>query len=158
MDKIWAPWRKKYIEQKIGKKCIFCEGPKKKRDRSSYIIKKSKYSFVMLNLYPYNNGHLIIAPYRHVSDLDRLEENELLDLMQLVIQSKKLIAKTLKPDGYNLGINIGKIAGAGFEKHVHIHLVPRWSGDTNFMPVISNTKVISQSLESLFKRLKKRIK
>ena len=112
----------------------------------------------MLNLYPYNNGHLIIAPYRHVSDLDRLEENELLDLMQLVIQSKKLIAKTLKPDGYNLGINIGKIAGAGFEKHVHIHLVPRWSGDTNFMPVISNTKVISQSLESLFKRLKKRIK
>ena len=112
----------------------------------------------MLNLYPYNNGHLIIAPYRHVSDLDELEENELLDLIQLVIQSKKLIAKTLKPDGYNLGINIGKIAGAGFEKHVHIHLVPRWSGDTNFMPVISNTKVISQSLESLFKRLKKRIK
>ncbi len=155
MDKIWAPWRKKYIEQKIAEKCIFCAGPKKKRDRSSYIIKKSKYSFVMLNLYPYNNGHLIIAPYRHVSDLDRLEENELLDLMQLVIQSKKLIDKTLKPDGYNLGINIGKIAGAGFEKHVHIHLVPRWSGDTNFMPVISNTKVISQSLESLFKRLKK---
>ncbi len=158
MDKIWTPWRKQYLEQKMDKNCIFCEGPKKKHDRSSYIIKKSKYSFVMLNLYPYNNGHLIIAPYRHVSDLDRLEENELLDLMQLVIQSKKLIGKTLKPDGYNLGINIGKIAGAGFEGHIHIHLVPRWSGDTNFMPIISNTKVISQSLESLFKSLKKRIK
>ena len=96
----------------------------------------------------------MIAPYRHVPGLEELREEELLDLLRLIIQSKKLIDKTLKPNGYNLGINIGKIAGAGFAEHLHIHLVPRWIGDTNFMPVISDSKIIPESLDALFKKLK----
>ncbi|MCK4819801.1 HIT domain-containing protein [bacterium] len=154
MDKIWAPWRKEYISHKKIEGCIFCQKSKEDNDKQNYIIKRSKYSFVMLNIYPYNNGHVMIAPYRHVPGLEELREEELLDLLRLTIQSKKLINNTLKPNGYNLGINIGKFAGAGFEDHVHVHLVPRWIGDTNFMPVISDTKVIVESLDSLFKKLK----
>ena len=155
MEKIWAPWRKQYINLKKIKKCIFCEKPKQKRDKLNYILKRSKHCFSLLNIYPYNNGHIMVAPYRHISELDKLNKEELLDLMFLTVESKKLIDKVLKPQGYNIGANIGRISGAGFAKHFHIHIVPRWSGDTNFMPVFSNSKVISESLDSLYARLKK---
>lgn len=157
MDKLWAPWRLEYInllQDKKKKKCIFCEMPKEKKDQKNFIVARTKYSFCVLNIYPYNNGHLLIVPYRHVSGLSNLREEERDDLFDLLLSMKTLVKKTLKPGGYNIGINLGKIAGAGFPGHLHIHLVPRWRGDVNFMPVTGNIKVISQSLKVLFQRLR----
>ena len=108
----------------------------------------------MLNLYPYNNGHVMVAPYRHVKSLDMLTDDELLDLMKLVNRIKERIEKKMKPHGYNIGANIGKIAGAGFAGHVHIHIVPRWKGDTNFIPVVGDVKIVSESLDALYRILK----
>lgn len=154
MDKIWAPWRSKYIYLRRRKGCIFC-GNKNSGDEKHHIIRRSKYSFAMLNLYPYNNGHIMVAPYRHVKSLEFLSAKELMDVMSLVNAAKIDLEKELKPDGFNIGLNIGKVAGAGFAGHVHIHIVPRWLGDTNFMPVTAGTKVISESLEAMRKVLKK---
>jgi ATP adenylyltransferase len=108
----------------------------------------------MLNIYPYNNGHLMIAPLRHVKDLSSLNDAELLDLMRSVEKARSLLSKALKPDGFNIGVNMSRVAGAGIPGHLHVHIVPRWNGDTNFMPVIGNTKVISQSLDALHKLLR----
>ena len=157
MKKLWAPWRSKYIYQRKKKKCIFCVSKKgtKKYDRQRYILFRSEFCFSMLNKFPYNNGHIMIAPYRHVSSIELFKKDELSDLTGQLTFLKKLLDKKLKPQGYNLGANIGKIAGAGFAGHFHLHIVPRWNGDTNFMPVISGTKVISESLDTLYKLLKK---
>ena len=114
---------------------------------------RTKYSFAVLNIYPYNNGHVLVMPFRHVDDLDKLQEKELVDLMNLMTACKKLLKKVLGPKGYNIGINLGRVAGAGFPGHVHIHIVPRWPGDVNFMPVTADIKVISQSLRTLYERL-----
>jgi ATP adenylyltransferase len=135
--------------------CIFCGVRADRNPRKRYIITRSKYAFSMLNLYPYNNGHVMVSPYRHVKSLELLSESELLDLMSLVNSTKVLLDKKLKPHGYNIGLNIGKIAGAGFAGHVHIHIVPRWTGDTNFMPLIAGTKIISESLDAMYGLLKK---
>jgi len=156
MDKLWAPWRSKYIYMRKRSGCIFC-GIKTMNDKKHYVINRSKHSFSMLNLYPYNNGHVMVAPYRHVKSLELLSDIELLDLMRLVNKTKVSLEKTLKPDGFNVGINIGKVGGAGFAGHVHIHVVPRWSGDTNFMPLIAGTKVVSESLEAMWELLKKNV-
>ena len=156
MDKLWAPWRSKYIYLRQNKKCIFC-GVKGAGDiKKRFIVERAKHSFSMLNLYPYNNGHVMVAPYRHVRSLELLTDGELLDLMALINRTKVLLDKKFRPHGYNIGLNLGKIAGAGFAGHVHIHIVPRWTGDTNFMPVISGTKIVSESLEAVYKLLKKR--
>ncbi|MCK5012334.1 MAG: HIT domain-containing protein [Candidatus Omnitrophica bacterium] len=152
MDKLWAPWRIKYVT-KIGKKvkgCVFCNILKEKKDKKNFIITRTKHSYSVLNLYPYNNGHILIIPNRHVSDLGGLKKEEREDLLDLLGETKDLLDKTMKADGYNIGINLGRAAGAGFPKHVHIHLVPRWQGDVNFMPVTGGTKVISQSLKALY--------
>lgn len=156
MDKLWAPWRSKYIT-KVGsiKGCIFCSKPKSKNDRVNYIVSRSRHSFSILNIYPYNNGHIMIVPYRHVDDIAKLDDEGVLDLMCLLKQSQELLSKAMNPDGYNIGINMGKAAGAGLKDHVHIHLVPRWVGDVNFMPVFTSTKVISESLDALYDKLKK---
>ena len=126
----------------------------KKNNR--HVIEKAKHSFSMLNLYPYNNGHVMVAPYRHVRSLELLSDVEIADLMILVIKTKKKLDRLLKPDGYNIGMNLGKVGGAGYAGHLHIHIVPRWVGDTNFMPVMSGTKVISESLDAMLDLLKKR--
>ena len=159
MDKLWAPWRSKYIYDRKRKRCIFCVRRKgnKKADKKKYLIQRSEHSFSILNRYPYNNGHVMVAPLRHVKSLELLNDREVLDLMKLVNQTKRVLDKTLKPQGYNIGINMGKIAGAGFDGHVHVHIVPRWAGDTNCMPVLGNVKVISESLDSLYDTLKGRI-
>ena len=155
MDKLWAPWRSKYLYLRKNKKCIFC-GNKKPSTKTGYVLEKSEHSFSMLNLYPYNNGHVMVAPYRHVKSLELLTNPELSDLMRLVNRTKLNIDKRLKPHGYNIGMNIGKTAGAGFAGHVHIHVVPRWDGDTNFIPIIGNTKVVSESLDAMHKLLRMR--
>ena len=155
MHKIWAPWRKAYITKKKQKGCIFCLDKKNKAfDRKKYVLKRSAHAFSVLNLYPYNNAHVMVAPYRHVKAPELLKENELLDLMNLVNHTKRKIDRHLKPAGYNIGMNLGKVAGAGFPGHMHMHIVPRWTGDTNFMPVIGNAKVVSCSLEDMYKLLK----
>ena len=144
MKELWAPWRSKYIYSRKKKKCIFCS-PK------DYVLEKTRYSFSMLNIYPYNNGHVMVAPFRHVKSLEYLKAEEMKDLMDLVVKTKKVLDKKIKPHGYNIGLNIGKAAGAGFAGHIHIHIVPRWTGDTNFMPASCGTKVISESLDVMYK-------
>lgn len=154
MDRLWAPWRIKYISGiNSVKGCIFCTKPKAKKERANYIICRTPHSFSMLNLYPYNNGHIMVVPFRHVDDISKLSEEEMVDLMNLLKKMQAVLSKTLKPDGYNIGINIGRAAGAGFQGHLHIHIVPRWVGDSNFMPSLSATKVISESLDALYDRL-----
>jgi len=152
MDKLWAPWRIKYIKAKQSKKCIFCDSLR--HERNNYVILKTKYSTAILNTFPYNNGHIMVSPRRHVKDLTLLEEIEALDLIRTLNESKKLLDKVLKPDGYNIGINVSRAAGAGIVGHLHVHIVPRWVGDSNFMPVVHDTKIISQSLDELYKQLK----
>ncbi len=155
MDKLWAPWRLKYVTQMIGKttKCVFCQMVAEHKDKKNYIFLRTKFCFAVLNIYPYNNGHTLLLPYRHVNDISKLRKEEREDLMDLLDVTKKLLDKVLKPSGYNIGINLGRVAGAGFPGHVHIHVVPRWRGDVNFMPVTAQTKVISQSLQMLMQKL-----
>ncbi len=155
MDNLWAPWRLRYISllKTKPKGCIFCNMLAEGKDKKNLIVLRSEHSFTVLNIYPYNNGHVLVVPNRHVRDLGELNKQEREDLLNLLQSTKELIDKALKPGGYNIGINLGKIAGAGFPGHLHIHVVPRWGGDVNFMPVLTNTKIISQSLRTLFKRL-----
>jgi len=154
MEKLWAPWRLEYVQKKIKHKgCIFCLAANSRQDGKNLVVYRNKSSFALLNLFPYTNGHIMVAPYRHVKELSQLSKDELLDLLELLNFSKFRLDKILTPEGYNIGMNIGKSAGAGFDKHLHIHIVPRWKGDTNFMPVIFDTKVISQSLKSLYNKL-----
>lgn len=153
MDRLWAPWRINYVKKSAKKKgCIFCRGIKSKPKGS--VILKTRYSLGLLNIYPYNNGHLMVAPRRHIRDIVQLKPVEVIDLFESIKNLKKKLDKILRPEGYNIGINIGEVAGAGIPAHLHIHIVPRWKGDTNFMPAISNSKVISQSLKELYRRLK----
>lgn len=155
MDKLWAPWRVKYITKILKKQkgCVFCRIIKEKKDKANYILKRTQHSYAVLNIYPYNNGHVLILPNRHVDDLSKLTKSERDDLWALMDDIKKVLDKILSPGGYNLGINLGRVAGAGFPGHLHIHLVPRWHGDVNFMPVVAETKIISQSLRTLHGRI-----
>jgi ATP adenylyltransferase len=153
MDKLWAPWRIRYIRGSKNKKCIFCQANKSTK-KQNYVVLKTRYSISLMNLFPYNNGHLLVSPLRHVGELARLKDFEVLDLFKTLAKTKKLLDKVLKPNGYNIGINISQIAGAGITGHLHIHIVPRWKGDTNFMPVLNDTKVISQSLRELYQQLR----
>lgn len=158
MDRLWAVWRVAYV--KIASKqegCIFCELPAKGKDEESLILLRADRSFLMLNRFPYNPGHMMIAPYRHVAQLEDLTQEEVLEIWKLLKLSIKALREAVSPDGFNIGVNIGRVAGAGIEGHVHVHVVPRWNGDTNFMPIVANTKVISESLKSAYAELKKTI-
>lgn len=153
MQRLWAPWRVKYIRSnKKNKRCIFCAA--KKPGKRHYVIFKTRYSICMLNAFPYNSGHLMVSPLRHIGDIVHLKEVEAMDLFRSLQKARRLLDKVLKPQGYNIGINISKIAGSGIPGHLHLHIVPRWQGDTNFMPVLSELRVISQSLDALHKKLK----
>lgn len=158
MKRIWAPWRKRYIfAKKRMSDCIFCRVrvAATKADRKNLLLYRSLHSFVMLNLYPYNNGHLMLVPNRHVPSLEKLEDEERLDILRLLDRSLGILRKSFHPQGFNIGMNLGKSGGAGVPDHVHIHVVPRWEGDTNFMPVIGGTKVISDSLNSTYEVLRR---
>ena len=157
MRKIWAPWRVEYIRSEKAKECIFCQKPAENKDTQNYILFRGKTSFVILNNYPYNPGHLMVAPFRHLASLDDLSDEELFEHFDLVRKSARAIKEAYKPEGFNIGMNLGRVAGAGVEGHVHTHIVPRWNGDTNFMPVLSDTKVIPEALASTYAQLKKKI-
>lgn len=152
-NQLWTPWRMEYILNIKAKGCIFCKKSKEPDDKA-FIIKRKPTCFSMLNIYPYNNGHLMVAPKRHVARLDLLTKRELNEIILLVAESQKLLGRKIKPHGFNIGVNIGRTAGAGVAGHLHFHIVPRWDGDTNFMPIIGETKVISQLLEETYRILK----
>jgi ATP adenylyltransferase len=142
-----------YILGEKERGCIFCEKPKQDTDAKNYILHRGERNFSMLNIYPYNPGHLMVAPYRHVATPEQLNAEELLDHFRLVGQCVSLLRETLNPSGFNIGINLGKVAGAGVKDHIHTHIVPRWEGDTNFMPVISHSKVLPEALAETYARL-----
>jgi len=155
MEHIWAPWRMEYV-QTMGKEegCILCDKPKQGNDAANYILYRGDKNFVIMNTYPYNPGHLMIAPYRHIANLEELTDEEFHEHFEIVSRSIKLLRQVFNPGGFNIGINMGKVAGAGIEEHLHTHIVPRWQADTNFMPVIFDTKVISEALAETYKKLK----
>ena len=154
MNKLWAPWRMQYI-QKIGseKGCIFCTKPRQSNDRKNLVLYRGKYCFVILNLYPYNNGHMMVVPYRHTPRVSDISGATLAELWDLVGRCIEILRKRFHAEGFNVGINAGKIAGAGIKEHLHVHIVPRWNGDTNYMPVIGGAKVISQALSDAWEQL-----
>jgi len=156
-DRLWAPWRVKYVTTIVKKddSDLFVRIGRSRQDKKNYVFKRSRHSYSVLNIYPYNNGHTLIVPGRKVKDLAELKREERDDLFDLLNETKGLLDKVLHPEGYNIGINLSRVAGAGIPGHLHIHLVPRWKGDVNFMPVVGGTKVISQSLDALYERLVK---
>jgi ATP adenylyltransferase len=152
--RLWAPWRLDYIKGPKPEECIFCTKPRLGDDESVHIVDRGRRCFTMLNTYPYNNGHLMVAPYEHLASIEDLDAEVLSEVMQLARRSLVALRHAYGPDGFNLGINQGKIAGAGFDDHVHLHVVPRWGGDTNFMPVIGSTRVLPESLDGSFHDLR----
>lgn len=151
MQQLWAPWRLQYILQGEPEEgCIFCIKPKQDKDRENLILYRSNHAFIIMNLFPYNNGHLMIVPYGHVQDLDGIGDDILLDLLKLTRKAQNIMKQVFAAQGFNIGINVGKAAGAGIDEHVHIHIVPRWAGDTNFMSVLADTKVIPQHISAAY--------
>ncbi|UCD15598.1 MAG: HIT domain-containing protein [Candidatus Omnitrophota bacterium] len=155
MDKIWAPWRINYVTQKKRKGCILCRIKKAAADKKNFVILRSSHCYAVLNTFPYNNGHFMVVSNRHICSLDKLSDGQILDMNKTVIKIKNVLKKVLSPNGFNIGINIGRVSGAGVDKHLHIHVVPRWLGDTNFMPVTADTKIVSQSLGALYTQIRK---
>ena len=153
MDRLWAPWRIEYILNHEPTDCIFCLPEEIDGDRDRLVLYRTPLSLVMLNRYPYTNGHLLIAPLRHTADMDELSEAEMLDLFQTLRRCRSILEKTAHPDGFNIGINLGHSAGAGVEDHLHLHIVPRWTGDTNFMSVIPDIRVMPENLLTTYDRL-----
>lgn len=154
MKRLWSPWRMEYILSEKGKACVFCDKMADNDDEANYILHRGKKCYVMLNRYPYNNGHLMVIPYQHVPSPEQLEEDALTEMMLMVNRGLEALRRAMHPDGFNLGINIGKAAGAEVEEHVHIHVVPRWEADTNFMPIFSHIRVIPELLDDTYRKLK----
>ncbi len=153
MEYLWAPWRMQYISGEKEEGCIFCKKSAEDRDKENYILYRGKKNLIMLNAYPYNPGHLMVAPYRHVGSVELLEDDELAEHSRLVSRCVAVLRKVMGPDGLNAGMNLGKVAGAGIDDHVHSHVVPRWGGDTNFMPVIGDTRVLPEALDQTYDKL-----
>ncbi|KPK34890.1 MAG: HIT family hydrolase [Nitrospira bacterium SG8_35_1] len=161
MKRLWAPWRMEYIlDDTKHDVCLFCDVSKKDknrvnktRDRKNLILHRGKKSFIMLNKYPYNSGHVMVVPYFHTSTFEGLSDDVLFDLIKNVEQSTRILKEVLNPDGFNMGLNFGKVAGAGMESHMHIHVVPRWTGDTDSMPIIAETRVMPEHLRKTYNKL-----
>ena len=153
MELLWAPWRVDYILGEKAEGCMFCQKIEEKQDRDNLILYRAKWTAVMMNRYPYNNGHLLVFPYKHIQDLDGLSNEEISDLILVVSRSTTILKKAVNPEGFNIGMNLGKTAGAGIEDHLHFHIVPRWNGDTNFMPVLAETRVIPEHLTETYRKL-----
>jgi ATP adenylyltransferase len=153
MKQLWAPWRMDYILGSKSGKCIFCHSAHTRPNKKKLILHCGEFSLVMLNRYPYTNGHLLVAPRKHTDALDILTPEAALDLVVTLSTSIRLLKEALKTDGFNIGMNLGRVAGAGVEDHLHFHIVPRWRGDTNFMPILAETSVIPEHLEKAYEKL-----
>lgn len=157
MKVLWAPWRMAYIKDaRKPRGCIFCIKPRERRDAANYVLYRGLHAFAMMNLFPYNSGHLLVAPYAHVDSLEKLPDEAALELLRVTNLSLRILRAELRPEGFNVGINLGRVAGAGIEAHAHLHIVPRWNGDTNFMPLFGETRVIPEHLDATYRKLKKR--
>ena len=157
MDQLWAPWRLSYVSttDKKSSEDFICEVDLDSKDRENLVIKRTDLSIVILNRYPYNNGHLLIAPRRAVAELDQMTADELLDSQKLIVECIQSLKRLVRPDGFNVGLNLGRAAGAGLPGHLHWHIVPRWSGDTNFMTLMDDIRVVVQSLDAIWQLLRK---
>lgn len=157
MERLWAPWREAYVSapQQETQGCIFCDKPREDRDADNYILLRAHGVFVILNAFPYNNGHMMVVPYAHVGDFDAIAPETLSEMMTVAQRCTRVLRATLRPAAFNLGMNLGRPAGAGVADHLHLHIVPRWAGDTNYMSVVADTRVLSQSLGSSFEILHK---
>jgi ATP adenylyltransferase len=160
-DRLWAPWRMAYIdsakdEPSDGGECFLCAKPHEGDDEHALILARAGMAYVVLNAYPYNPGHVLVAPFRHVGDLEALTDEELLDSSHLLQATVSVLKEAMQPDGFNAGLNLGRVAGAGVPGHVHWHVVPRWNGDTNFMAVVGEVRVLPESLEQTYAKLKPR--
>ncbi len=160
MDRLWAPWRSKYIESFSNenpnekKECLFCEKANSTDDEKNLILLRGEHCYIIMNLFPYNSGHIMVVPYKHTPNFPDLSNDEMLDIMKLIKKGISALEIALKPHGFNIGANLGRVSGAGVAEHLHFHIVPRWNGDTNFMPVISETKVISELLSDTYRKIK----
>lgn len=154
MEQLWAPWRLAYIKGPEPEGCIFCTKPAVGRDEENLIVWRGGSAFVMLNRYPYNSGHVMAVPVRHTGDLDQLTPSEVQDLWEAVRRSVRALRRAFGAQAFNIGVNLGRAAGAGITDHLHVHVVPRWTGDTNFMPVLADVKVIPQHLQDTYRQLR----
>ena len=154
MEHMWAPWRMEFILTEKPSDCILCQKPAENDDEGNLILHRGRLNFVILNKFPYNPGHLMVAPYRHIATLEDMTDDELMDHFSIVRRCTTVVRAVFEPAGFNIGINLGKIAGAGIDSHAHTHIVPRWSGDTNFMPVVADTRVLPEGLASTYAKLK----
>lgn len=153
MDRLWAPWRLEYIQRPENGHCIFCLDDQCSDDAARLVVKRGASSYVMMNRYPYCNGHLLIAPFRHLAEANELDEQEVVDMHRLMVQCQQVLMKACSAQGFNVGWNFGRVAGAGIIAHIHMHVVPRWAGDSNFMPILSDTRVIPQHIEKTYQLL-----
>lgn len=153
MKTLWAPWRMEYILSEKEKECIFCVKPRENIDRDNLILCRGEHAYVIMNKYPYNNGHLMVVPYFHTSSFNGLSDVVLSDLMKLTKYSADCLKKAFSPEGFNVGINLGEAAGAGIEEHLHIHIVPRWAGDANFMTVVGELRVVPEHILETYDKL-----
>ena len=161
MDHLWSPWRYDYISSSTGRTdlpegCVFCrlQAQSPADDESSFIVHRASFNFIVLNIYPYISGHIMVVPYAHSSELDNLPAETTNELMDLTKRCQTVLRETYHPEGFNLGMNLGRAAGAGVAEHVHLHIMPRWTGDNNFMSVLASTRVLSQSLEDSYEQLR----
>jgi len=156
MDRLWSPWRYQYVSQAPEQPaCIFCEHAAATQDEQNYVLHRARFNFVLLNLYPYTNGHLMIAPYRHVPDLVGTPAETLAEMMKLAQAAEAALRAEYHPEGINVGFNLGRCAGAGVAGHLHLHMLPRWFGDTSFMTVIGETRVLPEDLRATYQKLRK---
>jgi ATP adenylyltransferase len=154
VDHLWAPWRMGYVSAEQPKGCIFCTKPAAGDDEANQILHRGDLVFIMLNAFPYNSGHLMIAPFRHIGDPLELEPQESSELLYSIRIAIEVLRDSLAPEGINIGMNVGRAAGAGYADHIHIHVVPRWSGDTNFMAITADTRVVPEALADSYRKLK----
>jgi ATP adenylyltransferase len=154
MEHLWAPWRMEYILMEKPQGCFLCDAPIEDDDEGNFILYRGKWNFIIMNRYPYNPGHLLIAPYKHVANLEQLSKQALYEHSDLTLKSIKVMKQAFKCKNFNVGMNLGAVAGAGTADHIHTHIVPRWQGDTNFMPVIGGLRVMPEAVEQTYQQLK----
>lgn len=154
MKRLWTPWRMKYLEAKRSEGCVFCQKIADSDDAKNHILYRGKHACVMLNLYPYTSGHLMIIPYAHAGRLADLPMEAQTEMLALLNKSLEVLQRALSPEGFNIGMNLGRAAGAGIDEHIHVHAVPRWTGDTNFMAIFAETRVVPEWLDDTYRKLK----
>ena len=154
VDRLWTPWRMSYVGDAKPTGCIFCVKPAEQRDAENFILHRSAHAYVLLNLYPYNSGHLMVVPYQHTGDLTTLPPDIGAEVLALTQHSLTALTAVYRPQGFNVGMNLGEVAGGSVSAHLHLHVVPRWGGDTNFMPITADTKVLPETLDQTYSRLR----